>query len=143
MLRQVTDQSYILSMPNRRKTTQPCHVNLLKPYYVRESKPFAAPDDGLLRGRLKNSESLENLTSLLAHLSEEHRAQLSVLIQCYPGLFGDTPSRTHLVKHDIDVGDAHAIRQRFYRVSEEKCRVVDAEIQYMLENGITEPSSSS
>lgn len=141
--RQVTDQNYILSTPNRRKTTQLCHVNPLKPYYVSESKPLSAPDDGLLRGRLKNSESLENLTSLLAHLSEEHRAQLSVLIQRYPGLFGDTPSRTHLVKHDIDVGDAHAIHQCFYRVSEEKRRVMDAEIQYMLENGIAEPSSSS
>ncbi len=108
-----------------------------------EDDGVAAPDDGLLRGRLKNSESLKNLILLLAHLSEEQRAQLSALIQRYPGLFGDTPSRTSLVKHDIDVGDAHAIRQRFYRVSAEKHKVMDTEIQYMLENGIAEPSSSS
>lgn len=43
-------------------------------------------------------------------------------------------SRTHLLEHNIDVSDSVPIRQRFYRVSEEK---------YMLENGIVEPSSSS
>ncbi len=113
VLRQVTEQNYILFTPNRRKPTQLCHINLLKPYYVREPKPLsavaaaggpltaeeddgvAAPDDGLLRGRLKNSESLKNLILLLAHLSEEQRAQLSALIHRYPGLFGDTPSHGH------------------------------------------------
>lgn len=35
-LHRVTDQNYILSTPNCRKTTQLCHVNLLKPYYCRK-----------------------------------------------------------------------------------------------------------
>jgi len=161
VLQKVTDQNYILSTPNRRKATQLCHINLLKPYYCRESKPVSAvaaagspfsrgeddevvaPDDGLLHGRLSNSETLTNLPLLLAHLTEEQSSQLSALIQRFPDLFGDTPSRTHLIEHDIDVGTAKPIRQRFYRVSEEKRKVMDAEIQYMLENGIAEPSSSS
>ena len=131
VLHQVTDQNYILSTPNRRKATQLCHVNLLKSYYGRESKPVSAvaavgspfsgreddgvmaPDDGLLRGRLSNSETLKNLPSLLEHLTEEQRAQLSAVIQKFPGLFGDTPSRTHLIKHDIDVGTAKEIRPAF------------------------------
>lgn len=48
-----------------------------------------------------------------------------------------------MVKHDIDVGTVKEICQRFYCVSEKKRKVMDAEIQYMLENGIAEPSSSS
>lgn len=161
VLRRVSDRDYILSTPNRRKATQLYHVNLLKPYYCRDSKsvsavaaagsPFSegeddgvtAPDDGLLRGRLSNSETLRNLPVLLAHLTGEQSSQLSALIRSFPSLFGDTPSRTHLVKHDIDVGTATAIRQRFYRVSEEKRKVMDGEIGYMLENGIAEASSSS
>ena len=58
-------------------------------------------------------------------------------------MFGDTPSQTHLIEHDIEVGDAWPIRQRFYRVNTEKRKYLDAEIRYMLDNGIAEPSSSS
>lgn len=36
VLCRVTGQNYILSTPNCRKTTQLCHVNLLKPYYCRK-----------------------------------------------------------------------------------------------------------
>ncbi len=74
-----------------------------------EDDGVTAPDDGLLCGHLSNSETLKKLASLLAHLSEEQSAKLSVLIHRFPGLFGDTPSRTHLVKHDIDVGTAKEI----------------------------------
>ena len=142
VLHQVTDQNYILSTPNHRKATQLCHVSAVaavgSPFSGREDDGVMAPDDGLLCGRLSNSETLKNLPSLLAHLTEEQRAQLSAVIQKFPGLFGDTPSRTHLIKHDIDVGTAKEIRQRFYRVSEERRRVMESEIQYMLENGIAE-----
>lgn len=80
----------------------------------------ATPDDSMLRGRLKNLESLRNLDVLLAHLSFEKRTKLAALIKNYPSLFGDTPSRTNLIEHDVEVGDAKPIRQRFYQVSEEK-----------------------
>jgi len=39
------------------------------------------------------------------------------------------------------VGETRPIRQRFYRVNVDK--YLDAEIKYMLDNGIVEPSSSS
>ena len=35
VLRQVSEQNYLLSTPKRRKSTQLCHVNLLKPYFER------------------------------------------------------------------------------------------------------------
>ena len=49
----------------------------------------------------------------------------------------------HLLEHDIEVGEAKPIKQRFYRVSADKHKYLDAEIKYMLENNIAEPSSSS
>ena len=33
VLRQLSDQNYLLSTPGRRKSTQLCHVNSLKPFY--------------------------------------------------------------------------------------------------------------
>ena len=33
IVKQISEQNYIISTPKRRKPTQLCHVNLLKPYY--------------------------------------------------------------------------------------------------------------
>ena len=94
----------------------------------------SGPDEAVLYGRLKNSESLQNLDCLLSHLEGSKRGQLADLVKRYPCLFGDTPTRTHLVEHDIDVSDCQPIKQRFYRVHPEKCKFLDAEVKYMLEN---------
>ncbi len=69
---------------------------------------FDAPSD-MMRSK-KNSESLCNLDKLLAHLPESKRSELAELIHKFPCLFGDIPSRTSWIKHDIDVGDAQPIK---------------------------------
>ena len=50
--------------------------------------------------------------------------------------------QTPLIEHE-DVGDAKPIRQRFYCVNPEEKKYLDAEVKYMLDNGIAVPSSSS
>src|SRR4029434_996346 len=102
-----------------------------------------APDDSVLQPRLKNSEVLANLVSLVGHLSSEHRAELKALILLYPVLFSDTLTGTDLIEHDIDVNDASPIRQRFYRVGPDKRKILDGEVQYLLDHGLAEPSYSS
>lgn len=72
--------------------------------------------DVVLQGRLKNSELLQNLDCMLANFDDKKCAELISLIRSYPALFSDVPSRTHLVEHDVEVGDAAPIKQRFYRV---------------------------
>ncbi|KAG1933868.1 gag-pol fusion protein [Pimephales promelas] len=178
VIRQVSDLNYLVSTPDRRRNTQLCHINLLKPYYSRSPVSGAAetgdqvksvalaavagissvsphmvaacgeedvviPDDGVLQPRLKNSEKLSNLDTLLGHLSKERALAVESLICNFPALFSDTPSCTHLIKHDIDVGDFEPIRQRFYRVSLEKQQHLEAEVKYLLDNGLAEPSYSS
>lgn len=76
-------------------------------------------------------------------MPKERSAELYALINSYLCLFNDTPTQTHLIEHDIDVGNAEPIRQPFYRVSEVKRQVMEGEINYMLENGIAAPSFSS
>ena len=168
VIKPLSDQNYLISTPERRKH-QLCQVNLLKAYHERESSEkgqvaaFAHPvcvintvkdeafceeglpyrDSALLTGRLKNSEVLADLNGVLDHLSGPQRTELVGLIQGYPCLFGDVPSCTNVLEHDVDVADAEPIRQRFYRVNHDERTFLDAEVSYMLENGIAEPSSSS
>lgn len=101
------------------------------------------PDEGVLCGRLKNSDTLKNLSALFSHLSDAQALEFEALILKYPILFVDVPSRTDWVEHDIDVRDAQPLHQHFYRVSPEKLKYLDAEVEYMVDNGIAVPSSSS
>ena len=163
VVRQVSEQNYLNATPDRRKSTQLCHVNLLKAYYAHvptmpgayvapevkpamfttvahmfpstvsagvadreEEEDVREPGDGVLRPRLKNSETLADLSGLVGHLSEQQGRELSDLLTAFPSLFSDTPTCTSLVQHDIDVGEAKPVRQRFYRVQLEKFRRMDS-----------------
>lgn len=179
VMKQVSEENYLIEMPNKRKSSKICHVNLLKPYHTRylssevsvntgettvggnpslvasteassSSRVVAALEeeggvlgDGVLQPRLKNSEALGNLSVVLGHLDEDKRMQLINIIKSYPSLFSDTLSCTHLVEHDIDIGDAQPIKQHFYRLSPDKKEILESEVKYMLENRIAEPSSSA
>lgn len=46
--------------------------------------------DEVLRGRLKNSQTLQNLGVLVDHLDCDKCDELVALIRSYPGLFSDT-----------------------------------------------------
>lgn len=46
---------------------------------------------------LKTLESLRNLDVLLGHLDVSKRNQLTDLMSRFPCLFGDTPTRPHVV----------------------------------------------
>lgn len=72
-----------------------------------------------------------------------HSAEVTALIKVYMCLFKAVPTPTHLIKHDVDVGESQPIQQHFYRVSKENRRVMESEDNYMLENNIAQPSSSS
>ncbi len=147
VLKQVSEQDHIISMPGRRKSSRLCHVKLLKPYYACSAEPstfvtqpdvvqvhracvsgpvqpepslkvlvgeedgVGIPDPVLVNGHWKNSEALCNIYNLLAHLWELRGVELAQLIQSVLCLFGDTPSCTHLIKHNIDVGDAKSLTQ--------------------------------
>lgn len=172
VVRRVSALNYLVSTPERRRSTQLCHINLLKPYYsptlsvggdkvdmkpvglavikeVLSTSQVAAedgvqgPDDAVLHGRLNNTESLAKLDSLLTHLEGRQREQLKSLIFEFSSLFSDIPTCTSLIEHDIDVGDAQPIRQRFYRVSPDKHKSLEDSVRYLLDNGLAKPSYSS
>lgn len=80
----------------------PVHVGNTVPSSSAALCEHALPnhDSALLTGRLTNSEILV--------------VQLVKLTGRHPSLFGDVLSCTHMIEHNIDVGDAVPIKQRFY-----------------------------
>jgi hypothetical protein len=157
----VSDLNYVVKTPDRRKSRQLCHINMLKKYHDRvgvteekvEVKPIAVVTNELeveeqIRGgeeivpKLKNSEILRNLDKKLAHLSGSQRQELKELILEYTEIFPDVPSKTDIIEHDVDVGTARPIKQHPYRVNPLKRKKLKEEIDYMMENDIIEYSAS-
>lgn len=54
-------------------------------------------------------------------------------------LVTDVPSQTHLLKHDIDVGESQPIKQHPYRVCPDKRRRLKKQVESMVQHGIAEP----
>ena len=113
------------------------------PPVAEEVEDEGGPDDSILLPRLKNSEMLQNLNGLVSHMPDSQRDVLKSLIFSFSSLFSDTPTCTNLIEHDIDVGDAAPIKQRFYRVPLVKQKILEGEVQYLLDNGLAKPSYSS
>ena len=91
---------------------------------------------------MQNSDVLANLGEKLQHLPLLEQKQLTGLILELVDLFPDTPQRTTLVHHDVDVGDAHPIKQHSYRLNPVKLEAMKKEVEYMLTQDIIEPSHS-
>lgn len=64
-------------------------------------------------------------------MSGPRHAELVGLIGEYPSMCVDVTSRTNVLWHDIGVGVAKPIRQRFYRVNPAKRKFLDAEVSYV------------
>ena len=153
------DLNYVIITPDRRKSKQLCHVNMLKPYLERKSGvQIVNTIDNNIRHeiedtnelfnlsestKLHNSDVLCNMNEKLSHLEEPQRRDIEALIEEYQHLFPDVPSRTDRITHDVDIGDAPPIKQHPYRLNPIKQQHLDEEIKYLLENDFIEPSQSS
>ncbi|CAB4005229.1 Retrovirus-related Pol poly from transposon, partial [Paramuricea clavata] len=93
--------------------------------------------------KLSNSDVLRNMDSKLSHLQPSQRQDVLDLVNEYAQLFPDIPSRTDMISHDVDIGDASPIKQHPYRLNPSKAKYLDQEIQYLLENDFIEHSQSS
>ena len=163
--KKLSDLNYVVVTPDRRKQTQLCHVNMLKPYVERSSDPVSQPvnvnvvasepkeDLGSELSsnsfgptdttRLTNTDVLWNLDSKLSHLTEGQRQDLEKLLLEFEHLFPDVPTRTDQIYHDVDVGNADPVKQHPYRLNPSKQKYLKEEIKYLLENDFIEPSNSS
>ncbi|PIK38004.1 hypothetical protein BSL78_25158 [Apostichopus japonicus] len=159
--KKVSDTDYIVLTPDRRKSKRLCHINMLKKYYERNSKDNSfkitssivtseVDCEDEVEGqnvpemciKLQNSDVMSNLDKKLCHLSTVQSEQIGSLLRDFSHLFSDSPTRTNLVYHDVDVGDSKSIKQHPYRMNPVKSKHLRDEIQYMLKHDIIEPSDS-
>ena len=133
--KKVSDLNYVIATPDRRKHEQLCHVNMLKPYHertkVEQCCSVASSDsetaeelDNLFElsasTKLSNSDILRQFDAKLTHLQPSQQEDIRELIREYGHLFPDVPSRTTLIEHDVNVGDAQPVKQHPYRLNPSK-----------------------
>ena len=107
------------------------------------SEGVRAPSQAIIEGRLRNSEFLAELPSQLSHLNDVEKADIIGLVESFPALFPDVPTRTSVIEHDIDVGGASPIKQHAYRVNPRKKELLQKEVDYLLAHNLAEPSFSA
>ena len=159
ILKKLSDVNYLIETPERRRKTQICHINMIKPYITREVEVEVEPvslvnvdvevdqivDDELSvdpSGLSSNSDILNNLGLKFKHLDADKAAALVDLINNYKDLFQDAPGKTSVLEHDVDIGGAQPIKQCPYRLNPFKRDIVKDEVKYMLEHDLIEPSIS-
>ncbi|XP_072182172.1 uncharacterized protein [Diadema setosum] len=167
--RKLGKETYVVSMPDRRKTKRVCHVNMLKKYHERVEDVGAVVSESVLHSaeksaeefesdapdsqgasfksgmipRVENSKALENLELLLSHLSDSERQDVVDIFQEFPEVCSDKLGCAKDTVHTVDVGGNTPIKQHPYRIHPAKREQVDREIDVMLANGIIEPSNSN
>ena len=164
VLKKVGTLDYVIETPDRRKSTQMCHVNMLKPYFERGKEKLVLATDSNTNSenlelcktcndeldvdieckiRLTNSEILSDLDTKLSHVPPDKRVSLVELLLKYKSVFPNVPNKTNVLMHDVDVGNAGPVKQHPYRVNPIKLEKLRQEVQYMLDNNIIELSQSS
>ena len=156
--KKVGELNYVVRTPNRRKETQLCHVNMLKPYIERDNPsenihPVSSvqvdtqSDDNAqdigTPVKLNNSEILQHLDSKSSHLETSEQEDLKNILVEFSHLFPDVPTRTEEAYHDVDVGNAQPLKQHPYRLNPEKQTYIRDEVRYLLDNDFIEPSKSN
>lgn len=86
--------------------------------------------------------SLEGITSE-DNLKPEERRKLQQLVENHFKTEPTTLGRTDRVKHVIDTGEAAPIKQRYYNVSPARQKLINEELDRMLELGVVESSQSA
>ena len=127
VLKRVSDLDYAIKSLHRRKSTQLCHVHMVKPYFERgvkkpvivtgcsiendsnqEHKTWSDTSDLDVecKIRLSNSKILSDLETRLNHVPPYKRIPLTELLLKYKSVFPDNPNRNNVLKHNVDVGTA-------------------------------------
>ena len=165
----MNNNNYVISTPDRRKSTQLVHVNLIKKYYgnipvalhclsdsVRKSNvvhqkpiPFShdvdlyPSNEEITWSNFSNMEIFKELSVYFQHLPSNQSSCLQTLLLDYKDICQDVPQLCKVASHDINlVPGTQPIRQPYYRVSLEKHEKMKEEVAYLLENRLAIPSSS-
>jgi len=102
----------------------------------RQTNGFGSSD----RQQLRNEETPTAYT--VGELSVKQRKQLDDLLEEYQDLFDNNLGRCGIEKHSIDTEFARPIKQHAYQRPPKEKKVIEEEIQKMLEKGVIQESNS-
>ena len=150
--RKVTECTYEIEMPNRRKPRRIFHVNGLKLWHSPsaalmlcsegEKLETVEEEDDPTWSALSQDVPPDPAPTTSHQLNPQQEADLARLKQKYRSTFTDTPGKTNAIHHRIETGAAHPVFVPPYRVPQALQPVLREQIKEMLEQGIIEPSKS-
>lgn len=117
------------------------HKFQLLPEYLKKID-YIAPQDSKIAELAFNSSTLhihsyQNLNQDQKAIADNIIDKFKQISFQYKGL-----GRTHLISHNINTGDAQPIRQRYYRMSPEKLKLITEQVDEMLSLDVIEPCES-
>ncbi|XP_068222362.1 uncharacterized protein [Palaemon carinicauda] len=167
VLQRISKVNYVLSTPDRRRSKQLVHVNLLKAYQapiqmvshlsispeekilpLEESSSellVVLPDDDQLINWKDNTNSqiLKSLPSYFTGIPSSQKKLLSQLLSRFHEVCSDSLQRSQTIQHDIVIeSGVTPIHQTYYRMVGKKLDSLKQEVQYLLDNDLAEPSTS-
>lgn len=78
--------------------------------------------------QLPKSEMLKLLPNQISYLDAYQQRDILNLVSEFSCLFGNVPTRTTVLEHDIDVKDAQPIKQHHYRLNQVKRDLIETRI---------------
>ncbi len=142
--RRVGDLNYEVLRTDRSGARQIYHLNLLKKWSEVEPVMLATTvsgEDDLGPEVITKIQSL-TLAPGGDHLSPSQLTNVARLQKEFADVFSPLPGRTNLIQHHIETEPGVVVRSRPYRLPEHKKKVVQSELEAMLEMGVIEESHS-
>ncbi len=142
--RRIGDLNYEVVRTDRNGAHQIYHLNLLKKWSEAESVMLATAVSGEedLGPEVNTKPQSLALAPGGDHLSPSQLADIAKLQAAFADVFSPLPGRTDLIQHHIETEPGVVIRSRAYRLPEHKKKVVQTELEAMLEMGVIEESHS-
>uniref|UniRef100_A0A8C1LM62 Gypsy retrotransposon integrase-like protein 1 n=1 Tax=Cyprinus carpio TaxID=7962 RepID=A0A8C1LM62_CYPCA len=142
--RRVGDLNYEVARTDRGGAHQIYHLNLLKKWSEAESVMLATVVSG--EEDLGPEVSSKSQSLALApggdHLSPSQLTDIKSIQAEFADVFSPLPGRTNLIQHHVETEPGVVVRSRPYRLPEHKKKVVQGELEAMLEMGVIEESNS-
>ncbi len=142
--RRVGDLNFEVIRTDRSGARQIYHLNLLKKWSEVEPVMLATAISGEDDLVPEVNTKIQSLTLAPGgdHLSPSQLTDVARLQTEFADVFSPLPSRTNLIQHHIEMEPGIVVHSRPYRLPEHKKKVVQSELEAMLEMGVIEESHS-
>ena len=149
--KQVGLVDYEINMSNKRKKLRVFHVNMLRRWHTATGTSYLAvqsdemDEDDIVNfpvEEIGGGDDGVGAVEVSDALDPSQQKGLEEVILEYAEVFRDKPGKTSLVEHRIRTDNAVPVRQRPYRLPHSQQKILQEELQKMLDMGVIKPSNS-